>query len=411
MSLSTGNMAAHASTESDRYLGPLFDSDNHYYEPRDCFTRHIEKKYEADAIRVVQDNKGRDRLVLGGNFLNYLTPVLFDEVPAPGGLSEVLRGQRADTGERPFYPMQPEYQNRDARLKWMDREGVEGCIMLPGVGVCVEHPMRAMPEVTFANLRAFNRWLEEDWGFAWQNRLFAPPLLSLVDLEMAVAELRSVVDRGARLVHLLVGPVNGRNPADPYFDPFWGLVNETGVVVCYHISDSGYNELFSAAWGEKPTPPCHFQSAFQWAVFHGDRPIMDTVAALVLGNLFGRFPGIRIATIENGASWVPYLMKRLDKSRQMGRPGPWIGGPLKEKPSEIMKRHVFVSPFHEEDHGAIIESIGVDQIIFGSDWPHPEGLVHPGDYRESLPQGLGPEVEAKILAGNAHRMIGLEASC
>jgi len=74
-------------------------------------------------------------------------------------------------------------------------------------------------------------------------------------------------------------------------------------VVAFHIGESGYNELFSTAWGERANPPSHEQSAFQWASFYGDRPIMDTVAALTLHNLFGRFPNVRIASIENGSLW------------------------------------------------------------------------------------------------------------
>ena len=73
-------------------------------------------------------------------------------------------------------------------------------------------------------------------------------------------------------------------------------------------------------------PSVREQSAFQWAFLHGDRPIMETLGALAYHNLFGRFPELRILSIENGSDWVRYLFKQLDKKKGMGRHGPWPGG-------------------------------------------------------------------------------------
>ena len=96
--------------------------------------------------------------------------------------------------------------------------------------------------------------------------------MSLIDLDAAIAELEFVMDRGARFIHLRPGPQGGRNPADPVFDPFWERVNEAGLTVTFHISESGYNELFSVHWGEEANPSSHQQSAFQWTRFYGDLP-------------------------------------------------------------------------------------------------------------------------------------------
>ena len=275
---------------------PLFDADNHYYEPRDAFTRHMEKRYADKAVHVEVDERGYDRIFIGEEPFTFLFP-LFTDAPAPGGLAELMRGKK-DDGQRPHYPMRPEYQDRAARLQTMDEQGVESAIMLPTLGVTVEHQMRRDIEGTYANLRSFNRWLDEDWGFSYQDRIFGVPLLSLVDVDLAVGELDRVLDAGARLVHLRPGPVNGESPAHPKFDPFWARLNEARVPVVFHLAESGYNELMSVQWGEAPNPNSHKQSAFQWAMFYGDRPIMDTIAALIYGNLFGRFPDLKAVSIE-----------------------------------------------------------------------------------------------------------------
>jgi len=206
-------------------------------------------------------------------------------------------------------------------------------------------------------------------------------------------------------VALRPGPAYGRSPADPHFDPFWSRIDEAGTCVAFHIAESGYNELMSTAFGELPYPSSHKQSAFQWSCFYGDRPIMDTIASLVFGNLFGRFPNVRVASVENGSLFLPYLMKLMDKMGGMGRNGPWIGGRIREKPSAIIRRHVFVSPYHEEDIVELARLVGPSQVLFGSDFPHPEGLAQPAEFAEEI----APLAEAEqrlILRDNAMRLVG-----
>jgi predicted TIM-barrel fold metal-dependent hydrolase len=219
-----------------------------------------------------------------------------------------------------------------------------------------------------------------------------------------VAELEWVLDRGARVIHLRPGPQGGRSPADPVFDPFWARVDEAGVAVAFHIAESGYNELFSAAWGEEANPSSHTQSAFQWTCSYGDRPIMDTLASMVFLNLFGRFPRVRVVSIENGSLWVPYLLRAMDKMKGMGRNGPWRGGYVPGRPSEVLRRHLFVSPYHEEDVVALVGEIGASQVLFGSDFPHPEGLAEPGDFLESL-AGLDDASVDAIMTGNTKALL------
>jgi predicted TIM-barrel fold metal-dependent hydrolase len=132
---------------------------------------------------------------------------------------------------------------------------------------------------------------------------------------------------------------------------------------------------------------------------------MDTIAALVFGNLFGRFPNVRVASVENGSLFVPYLMRVMDKMGGMGRNGPWPGGRIREKPSAIVRRHVFVSPYHEEDIPALAREIGASQVLFGSDFPHPEGLARPADFADEIAE-LSEAERRLILRDNALRLLG-----
>jgi predicted TIM-barrel fold metal-dependent hydrolase len=386
---------------------PIFDADNHYYETRDCCTRHIDPLGRAKAVRY-ELRDGR-YLIFAGERLYTYGAVYVDHCGTPGSLVRFLRSLKSGVegmhseGDQ---PMQPEYQVRDRRLALMDRQGVEAALLLPSLGVTIEHFMKHDVEQTCANLRAFNRWLDEDWGFAYRGRIFAVPLLSLLDLDWAVKELDWLLARGARAVHLRPGPQGRRSPADVTFDPFWARIDEARIPIVFHSSESGYNELYSTAWGEQPNPAPYEQSAWQWMNTFGDRPILDTLTSLIYWNLFDRFPNVRVASIENGSLWVRYLLDSIDKKKGMGRNGPWPGGRLRRKPSEIFRERVFLTPFPEDDVMGLIELVGAGQVLCGSDFPHPEGMSEPRAFFD-LVKDLEPGSLRRVMRDNARGLLGL----
>ena len=241
----------------------LVDADNHCFEPRDSFTRYIDPAFRDQAVHQQIRDDGKEWIMIGEQPLTFLPGHdLYDNVGKPGSLKEKLRRMKK-TGEAEefsiFEPVRPEYLDRDLRLDVMDAQNVEACLMFPSVGVTVEHFM-ATPEQCYANFHAFNRWIQDDWGFAYQNRIFAPPMMSLWDLDAAVAELEWVLGEGAKVIALRPGPQYGRSPSDPYFDPFWARLNEAGGSVAFHLTESGYNEMVSPPIGAmsptRRTSPC-----------------------------------------------------------------------------------------------------------------------------------------------------------
>ncbi|MCK9927726.1 amidohydrolase [Frankia sp. Mgl5] len=379
----------------------LIDADGHYYEPDDCFSRHIEAGFKERTVRVERGADGLGRVYLGDR-RTFMSVMPGDYASAPGALQGLFVGEVADgfTHREVLNAKDhPAFIERPARLDLMDDQGVEATIMLPTLGVAVEQDMADDVELTYASLRAFNRWLEEDWGYAEQDRIFAVPMLSLLDIDHAVAELKRVLDADARLVHLRPGPVGGRSPAHPDFDRFWAMAAEAGAGVVFHVSNSGYNAAYGRLWSEDEGNPSHLQSPLQWALCNTERPIVDTLSALTLHNLFGRHPNIKIISIENGSNWVRPLLKTVDKAAALGRRGPMIGGTLSAKPSEMLAEHLWVCPFPEDDVHDLISVLGPDQVLFGSDYPHPEGLRQPMDYVERL-DDCDPVTRRKVLRSN-----------
>jgi predicted TIM-barrel fold metal-dependent hydrolase len=388
----------------------IIDVDTHYYEPADCFTRYIEPAFRDRAVYATFHPNGDATIDWQGQDLRLFPPGNhFEQALKPGALREMMRAVKSgktieESGA--YVPVQPDFVSRPERLAKMDEQGVEAAVMFPTTGILVEHHLRHDVDALYANLRAFNRWLDETWGYAYQGRIFAAPQVSLRDPERAVTELDWVIERGARVVFLRPGHAHGRSPAHPVFDPFWARVQEAGIVTGLHIAESGYTELYSTDFSEMPNPTPHEKSAFQWALFYGDRPIMDTFGSMILHNLFGRFPNLKMLSVENGSLWVPYLLAVMDKMKGMGRSGHWLGGRVEGRPSDIFRRHVIVSPFHEESLGDLLAVLDVDNVAIGSDYPHPEGINEPREYAESL-TGFSDDVVRKLMRSTAAGLVGL----
>lgn len=390
----------------------LADADNHYYEPDDCFTRHIAPAYREQAVKIVRaGDDAYGRVFFGEQPGHFMRVSPGDHVGPPGHLQayfrgEVERGHVTDAAiDAKDYP---EFMERDARLKLMDSQGVETAVLIPTFGLAVEEDLHEDfgPDVTYANLESFNRWLAEDWGFGADGRIVGVPVLSLLDIDLAAKELDRLLAEGARMVHLRPGPVYGKSPADPSFDPFWSRIEEAGIPVVFHISDSQYPGLFSVHWGEYARPAVHRLSPFQRLTCFAERPIVDTLSALVLHNLFGRHPGVHVISIENGSEWAAHLMKMMNKAAGSVQDRDWPFGVPPAKPSEVFKQHVSIVPFHEEDVPGLIDLIGVDRVVFGSDYPHPEGLAEPVEFATAL-EGQPADVVRRVMRDNLRDMLRL----
>jgi predicted TIM-barrel fold metal-dependent hydrolase len=213
-----------------------------------------------------------------------------------------------------------------------------------------------------------------------------------------------VLDEDARVVLLPPGPLNGRSPADPYYDPFWARIQEAGARVVVHL---GYTRYQRAGVDFGYDPDTHYFDgfdAFQWFAYWGDRPIMETVAAMIFHNLFTRFPDLRVGIIEHGAVWVPYTVRKMDHGHMMGREA--RHGTLPERPSDVFRRHFLVAPYPEENVRRILDVLTPDSLVFGSDFPHPEGLPDPVTYVHEL-RDLTEADQRKIMSDNLAGFLGL----
>jgi predicted TIM-barrel fold metal-dependent hydrolase len=357
----------------------VFDADNHYYEALDAFTRHLDPKLGSRCVQWCEIN-GRSYQVLGGRVNHAVTNPTFNPIAKPGALHDYFKGIVGDKSPLEMLadhePIRPEYRDPTARLTTLDELGLEGCWLFPTLGMIYEEPLKDDPEAVCVTFRAFNRWLQEDWGLVTDDRIYAAPYITLADPQWAVEELEWAMDAGARMIVMRTAApttaVGQRSPFDPMFDPFWARVNEAGITVVVHAGDSGQSSQGYAVDGFAAT----FSGGWKPTLknFAIERAVHDWLLSLVLENHLKKYPNLRIASVENGAEFLPELFRRLrsvDKKAQ---------GYFGEDPVEVFRRHVWVNPFWEDDVHAVVEHVGAERVLFGSDWPHIECIPTPLDY-------------------------------
>ena len=376
-----------------------FDADNHYYEATDAFTRHLPR--HRSKLVTWAEIDGKPRMIVDNKVFRFIPNPTFDPVARPGCLDEYFRGKRAGDDLRAAFgelePINAAYREPSARVALMDEQQLAGCFLFPTLGVGVEEALLHDVEAIHDVFHAFNEWMRDDWTFNYRDRIYAAPYICLQDPNRAVAEVEWALAQGARVVVMRAGPVRGpgfsRSPGDGVYDPLWARIAEAGILTAYHSGDAGYGR-YADEWGSGGEFQAFRNDPFR-TITGGHRPIHDTIAALVCHGVFRRHPRLRVATIESGSDWMPILLHALKKSYGQV-PGAFEGA----DPVEQVREHVWVSPYYEDDLPQLRDELGADRMIFGSDYPHAEGLADPLAFVDDLPGFTADEVRL-VMRENA----------
>src|SRR5579872_3879812 len=381
---------------------PVFDADNHMYETTDAFTKFLPKEYEG-LVKYVQVN-GRTKIALRNVISDYIPNPTFEVVGRPGAQEEYFKqgnpegkSRRELIGEAMRAP--EGFFSPEPRLKIMDELGLDRALMWPTLASLLEERLWDDPKATHVVVHALNQWMHEHWTFNYENRIFPAPVITLPIVSEAIKELEWVLERGAKIILIRPAPVAGyegfRSFALPEFDPFWQKVVEADITVGLHSSDDGLTRYFNM-WEGRPDGehlPFANPSAFLDIMHLTGRGIFDTVASLIGHGLLSRFPALRILPVENGSAWVRPIVDAVTHSYERE---PHL---YDEDPLMVLKRNIWVHPFHEDDPMGLIELIGAENVVFGSDYPHIEGMAEPLTYVKEL-DGLPHEDVAKVMGGN-----------
>ena len=372
---------------------PVNDFDNHYYEAIDAFTRHLDPQLGRRIIQWAEID-GRKYHVIGGKVSHAVVNPTFDPIAKAGAMSEYFRGNASGRNPLEYLrerePIRSEYRDRETRIQVMDEQGLDKIWLYPTLGMIYEQLLKHDPEGVGIMFRAFNRWLEEDWGYDYEDRIFASPYIALADLDVAVEELERALVARRHAPSACAPPRPPRSsvrsrPATP-------TSTRSGRASTRRASPSSCTRATAATRStatprraSRPSSPAAARPSI--GMMSIERAIYDFLASLIFDQLFDRFPNLRVASVENGAEFLPDLFRKFKSINRK------IPGLFKEDPVETFRRHVWINPFWEDDVYEIVDLMGADRVVFGSDWPHIEGLPNPRDYAVEI-----KELDARVAA-------------
>jgi predicted TIM-barrel fold metal-dependent hydrolase len=296
----------------------------------------------------------------------------------------------------------------ELRLKDQDRDGVQAEVLY---GILGSSTRMGDPEAAAEMIRIYNDWLA-DFVETHPERFIGLACIPSAPIDAAVAEVKRVVKRGAvRGVDVANSP--DMPPLyDPYWNPLWDAVDDSGLPLHFHtvggrMPDAIRKTLWGSAWGEKVEGTIDFRVARAGFAVHisGFQIYMSTILmSLVYGGVLERHPRMRVVIGEGGIGWIPYILDHMDLEweDQFGDLG------LSMKPSEYWRRQCRATYQSDRIGIKMLDELGEDNVMWGSDFPHPDG-VWP-DSTEIIARELGhlpAAVRRKIVCENAGKLYGL----
>ncbi|NSC20940.1 amidohydrolase [Streptomyces albus subsp. chlorinus] len=342
----------------------------------------------------------------------YLATRYHDEFDAwAAGYVNPYEDLLADTADRNW--------NSERRLAELEADGIVAEVVFPNTippffpsaSLMAPVPTREELERRWAGLRAHNRWLADFCAAAPGRRAGVAQIL-LNDVEQAVREVRWARDHGLTGGILLPGVPPGSGIPElysPVYDPLWAVCAELGVPVNHHGGSA------SPPLGEEPAARAVFMVETTWfshrALWH-----------LVFGGAFHRHPALRLVLTEQGSGWIPGVLEMLDyyhgrlvaaagrAATAESRFGTGLAAAMGASPGEVWRENCYVGASFMRPHEVPLRHrIGLEKIMWGSDYPHDEGTWPYS--REGLRlayAGLPREEVAAMAGGNAARVYGFD---
>jgi predicted TIM-barrel fold metal-dependent hydrolase len=359
-------------------------ADGHVVEPADLWTTRIDKRFRDRAPRVESRANGDYYLIDGFEPIPVgLEGVAIDDKIA-GKIKSAQGYRHADTRPGAWDP--------HARLVDQDLDHVRAEVLYPGLGLFITSAPD--PEYVRACYRAYNDWLSE-FCMAAATRLLGAALLPMRGpIEWAVEEAERAAKRGLRSV-MIPTEVANRSYSEREYARLWETVQDLGLILALHV---GTDEPFMKKAARMGVGKAFIDTKI-CAMQRG-------MADLIWGAIPQQYPRLRIVLVEGGIGWVASVLRSMDHWWADHRH--WMEPKVDKPPSFYFKRQ-FWATFEDDRAGVLTrELIGVERLMWGSDYPHTEGTFPHS--REQIAKDFAgiPDAEvAQMVVGNAARLYGL----
>lgn len=359
----------------------IADADAHVFEPLTMWEKYLEPAYKSFAPSADMKIKG-------------------EPIYHKASSEIVVQWSKQVKQSHPLAKLQG-FTN-EVHLATMKQMGIDISFVYPTVGLAILSVDRMEPELAGAFTRAYNNWLQDFCSYNPQ-KLQAVGLVNRHSPREMVSELQRIAKLGWKAVCMRPNPVKGRLLSDPDYEPFWSACEELDIAVGIH---EGTHSRLPSAGADR------FNTRFAMRTCSHPMEQMMAMLALIEGGVLERHPNLRVGFLESGCGWLLYWLWRMDEEYECHH---WeVKDRVKMKPSEYVRRQCFVVVEPSEYYiDRIIDCIGSDNLLFGSDYPHVHWKVEEEnsevfDIKRALLEQLSPETVQKILWDNPARFYGLE---
>lgn len=398
-------------TGERREIPKIVSVDDHVIEPPQVWQERLPSKYLDVAPRV--ERKKVKNLQFNGT--TYTFDLAEDGVEADFWVYEdlliphrrIIAAAGFSADERTLTPiryddMRPGCYEQKARLEDMDVNWVEASLSFPTFPrFCGQTFLEAKDrELAMLCVKAYNDWMVEEWSAGTDGRLIPLIIVPLWDPVAAAEEVRRNAARGVRAVcfseipyHLGLPSVHDKT----HWEPFWDACEETQNVVCMHIGSSSKMPATS------PDAPASVQATLSF------NNAMGSLSDFLFSGVLVRHPDLKLAYSEGQIGWLPYIIERADDVWSQHRGWAFPREQVPEPPSTYYRRQVYGCFFRDQHGIESLDTIGVDNVTFETDYPHSDSTwPDTKEIAEEMFAGLDEETTYKIVRGNAIRMLGLD---
>ena len=387
---------------------PVIDTDTHYTEPADLWTSRAPTRLTDQVLRVEAGPGGQEMWKIGDNVIGGVGPqVIKPDGTKIRGLSLPNLESMADGGTDPA-----------ARLRAMDDLGITAQIIYPnivGFGATKFMDIAHDGGLRDFHVTAYNDAMA-DLQKAGEGRLFPQAVLPFWDLDFALRELRRCREElGLTGFTMTDQPSHFGQPAlaDSAWDPFWAACQELELPVNFHIGSGSSADVAASWWGapQEGGMVAGFDGAkasyFSVSLFMAN---FRQITNLILTGILDRYPALKIVSVESGVGWIPFVIDSLEYAFDEIMTAEEARA-FALRPGEYFQRNILACYWFEgpERIDPYLERFGPDNLLFETDYPHPQSL-YPG-VQEKIEETLGhhdSSVQRKVLYENAQRVYGIE---
>jgi len=391
---------------------PLFDTDTHWTEPGDLWTKRAPEKFRSQVMHIRRASDGSEHWFLGERKLAPVGPaVIRNDLSKATGVF-TLKDRESMTRAATYVP---------ERLSLMDSLGVGTQVVYPnaiGIGGSAMQAAASEPGLQRFHVQAYNDAAAEQQEESG-NRLLGQMVLPLWDINECVAE----VERGRKLgltgITMTDQPQFWKQPAliDPAWDPLWAACQSLELPVSFHIATGPFEELVKAPtyWGKERSlfvdngARLNAKLAcYQTATLQIGNQVV--VLNLLVSGLLDRFPRLKFISVESGLGWVPFALQALEAIMRETMDAE-VRSQFKRTPTEAFRDQIYVTYWFEGKSAVehYVATFGSDNIMFETDFPHPASIFPDVQQcAQNSTVGLAEDARSKILYKNAEKLFGVK---